>query len=97
MGDGTVVGGGVEVSLKERGDVGWKDAIEKGTELGADGSRIGKEGYDGRGGDERRKERHHRRIGRGLGEVKTVVIHRPQEGAVKDGEDAGKSFHAFCP
>ena len=79
-----------EVALKQRADVGGKDAVEEVGELEAEWGGIGQEADDCGGDDERGEERHHGGVGGGLGEVETVVPTCAKQRAVEDSwEGAG--------
>lgn len=86
-----------EIALQQRTDVGGKDAVKEGGQLEAERSVVGKETDDSGGDDEGGKERHHRGVGGGLGEVETVVPRCAKEGAVENAGKTQESSHEIVP
>jgi hypothetical protein len=86
-----------EVALQQRTDVRRKDAIKERGELKAQWSVIGKQADDGGGDDERGKQRHHGRVGSGLGKVETVVPPGANKCTVKNAKKAQESSHEVVP
>ena len=86
-----------EVALKVGADIGREDAIEEGRELEAEWSGVGQEANNGRGDDERGKERDHGGVGGRLRKVEAVVPHGADNGSVEDAGKTQEASHGVSP